>query len=145
MEHTDSHRVPNDLAEVPGLREFFVQACRAAGVDGEELNAWMLVFTELVNNSMEHGCSDPTDCVDVYYSVSETSVELRVTDPGEAGPTLVDLLQRTTSDFAETGRGAGLILVRSFTDEVVVRPGENGGTEIRCVKYRGSQPEGAES
>ena len=142
MERTFSFRLPNDLSEVPGVREHFEAACRAGGVVADELEAWKLVFTELVCNAIEHGCETPTDCVDISYAINATQLELRVTDPGEFAPELRHLFDRKTTNFTETGRGAGLILVREFTDKIdVVKV--LGGTQICVTKYREREGEPA--
>ncbi len=133
---TFNHTLPSDLAEVPTVRELFEAACVSSGVVDEELDAWKLIFTELVCNAIEHGCNGPEEMIEVRYAISDDEVELRVFDPGECDPALRSLFDRTTSNFAETGRGAGLILVRAFTDEVDVSPVPTG-TEIRVMKRRG--------
>jgi len=129
-------RLTNDLAEVPQYREHFVDACLRAGIDGDELDAWKLVFTELVCNAIEHGCAQSGDSVEIAYEISPATVSVDVVDPGECRPELESLFDRTETDFSETGRGAGLILIRHFTDEISVRPAGVGGTRVRVVRFR---------
>ena len=136
MEESHTYRVTNDLGEVPDLREHFVRAVGVQGVGGDELDAWKLVFTELVCNAIEHGCAQPGDSVRVRWNVELDHVELEVTDPGDCHGNLEELFDRQQSDFSETGRGAGLILVRHFMDEIEVRPVDGGGTRIRARRDR---------
>lgn len=136
MEDSPSYRVTNDLGEVPELREHFVRAVADEGVDGDELDAWKLVFTELVCNAIEHGCAGPNDAVRVRWEVRTDVVELEVTDPGDCHGSLEELFEREETDFSETGRGAGLILVRHFMDEIRVSPVDGGGTRIRARRSR---------
>lgn len=135
---TDTHtfRLSNDLSEVPSLRDLFVQACVSAGVDQDEMQGQMLVFTELVNNAIEHGCTRPSDCVEGWYRITPTEIVVEITDPSEV-LTNEDFENCDASNFAEQGRGAGLFLVRALTDEINVRPGPNGGTTVRVTKIRG--------
>lgn len=130
-------RVPNDLRAVPVAREEFVQWWGSLGIGGDELSAWQLIFDELVNNSIEHGCVQPTDEVAVESRVTVERIELLVVDPGEGTLCEESFPHEPNGVFQETGRGAGLILIRAFTDEIHVQPAENGGTLIRAVKYRG--------
>jgi serine/threonine-protein kinase RsbW len=133
----DTHpfRLQNDLAEVPPLRERFERECSAAGVDDEDKQSSVLAFTELVNNSIEHGCSRATDVVEGWYRITEIAIECEVTDPGEV-LTLDDFNNADASAFVENGRGAGLLLIRAMSDEVDVRPSPGGGTTVRILKRR---------
>ena len=143
MQEKFTFRLTNDLAEVPQYREHFVEACVRSGIDGDELDAWKLVFTELVCNAIEHGCVAPGDSVRIAYEITPQLVSVDVVDPGECVPELETLFDRTETDFSETGRGAGLILIRHFTDEISVRPDtDEGGTRVRVVRYRVRDAEG---
>jgi anti-sigma regulatory factor (Ser/Thr protein kinase) len=124
----------NDLAAVPPLRVLFSQACVAAGVADEEREGQTLVFTELVNNAIEHGCTRPTDCVDGWFQITEAAIEIEVTDPSK-GLTNEDFTSSDASGFAETGRGAGLFLIQALTDEISVRRAPAGGTTVCTVKH----------
>ncbi len=131
-------RLNCDLGGVPPLRERFARDCREAGVVDEEGKSVMLVLEELVNNSIEHGCTMPEHCVEGFYRISETSIEVEVTDPGEI-LTQEDFSDADASDFAENGRGAGLFLVQALSDEVHVRRAPKGGTTVHVVKRRNGQ------
>jgi anti-sigma regulatory factor (Ser/Thr protein kinase) len=133
----DSHvfRLLNDLTEVPPLRERFARACDVCGVFEEDKQAMMLAFTELVNNAIEHGCRSPDDCVEGWYRITESDIEIEVSDRGEA-LSAEDFANSDPTDFAETGRGAGLFLIQAVTDEIRVTPAEAGGTTVRIVKHR---------
>jgi anti-sigma regulatory factor (Ser/Thr protein kinase) len=95
-----------------------------------------LIFDELVNNSIEHGCRSPDDEVAVESRVTFEAVELRVIDPGEGVLSAESFPSTPNGVFTETGRGAGLLLVRTFTDEIRVEEAVSGGTLITAVKYR---------
>ena len=60
---------------------------------------------------------------------------MTVTDPGEQ-LTADDFKDSDASEFSETGRGAGLFLIRALSDEIDVTPAPTGGTTVRIVKHR---------
>jgi anti-sigma regulatory factor (Ser/Thr protein kinase) len=128
----------NELAQVPDLRARFVGALERSGIDGDELQGWTLVFTELVNNAIEHGCLRAGDVVSVQWETVDSEVSVSVRDPGPCELSVQDFDEATCDGFAETGRGAGLFLIRAFVDRVQVGPGPGGGTEIRVAKRRGA-------
>jgi anti-sigma regulatory factor (Ser/Thr protein kinase) len=136
LEQSFTTRVPNDIQAVPDHRERFVEWLALNGVGGDELNALRLIFDELVNNSVEHGCQNPGDEVAVETRVNESMVEVSVRDPGDGELTADIFPCGPNGQFEESGRGAGLILVRAFTDEIYVERIPAGGTRIRAVKYR---------
>jgi anti-sigma regulatory factor (Ser/Thr protein kinase) len=68
--------------------------------------------------------------------VTFEAVELRVIDPGEGVLSAESFPSTPNGVFTETGRGAGLLLVRTFTDEIRVEEAVSGGTLITAVKYR---------
>lgn len=133
----------NELARVPQLRESFVADLASLGLDGDECDGWALAFTELVNNAVEHGCRFPDDVVGVRWWGDPSVVWMSVTETNDHGLTAADFDSATCDDFAETGRGAGLFLIRAFADEIQVNRGPDGGVEIRIAKFRGA-PGGTE-
>ncbi len=136
MADPQSFRLPNDLEQVPALRGLFERSCSEAGVGDDEREKLKLVFTELVNNAIEHGCTRPSDTVEVWFRISEPEVEIEVSDPS-GSLTQEDFTTSDATGFADTGRGAGLFLVQALSDEVTVRPGDRGGTTVRVVIRRG--------
>jgi anti-sigma regulatory factor (Ser/Thr protein kinase) len=124
-----------DLQQVPALRSRFQGDLLAGGLGGDELDGWNLIFTELVNNAIEHGCRSPGDAVGVAWGVSEACVTLAVVEPGECKITERDFDSADADGFAENGRGAGLFLIRAFVDVIRVSPAD-GGTEIRITRMR---------
>lgn len=136
LDHTFTVLFPNDLSRVPSLRERFVHVCVAAGLSGDDLQVWQLVFTELVCNSLEHACDGPEDQIEVSVSIDARRIEVAVTDPSVGVLDPGTFLDASDDGFLETGRGAGLFLIRSFTDEIHVEPGANGGTRVRVLRLR---------
>lgn len=123
-----------DLHEVPALRDVFEVHLGVRGLDGEVVQGWGLIFTELVNNAVEHGRRGVLDPVRIGWEIRDEDVALVVVEPGECPLTEKDFDQADAADFAEEGRGAGLFLIRAFVDEIRVQPLVEGGTEIRIVR-----------
>ena len=136
MEQSFTFRVPNDLKAVPDLRERLADRCRDAGLAEDELAHLRLIVDELLNNSIEHGCTHPDDSVEVTLAIMEDRVEVAVDDPGQGELSEESFPDGPNGVFNETGRGAGLILIKAFTDEIHVEANSSGGTRIRAVKYR---------
>lgn len=127
------------LAEVPDLRARFVAGLRAAGVAGDELEGWALVLTELVNNAIEHGCLREGDRVRVGWSEVHDRIVVRVSNPGEGCITEEDFDVADCDDFADTGRGAGLFIIRAWADEVRVHA-HGATTEVEVSRRRAGTP-----
>jgi anti-sigma regulatory factor (Ser/Thr protein kinase) len=133
VESSHHFRLNADLAEVPALRDLFTRACSDIGVPEDEKQAAMLILTELVNNSVEHGCKGPTDVVEGCWQINDSEIVIVVTDPGET-LTGEDFKNSDPGEFAEHGRGAGLFLIQALSDELEVKRSDTGGTTIRVVK-----------
>lgn len=134
-----------ELPDVPLARTRFAAHLGSVGVGGDELEGWKLAFTELVNNAIEHGCKNPGDTIRVRWWADAADVVVSVTDPSVGSISTADFEEATCDGFEDTGRGAGLFLIRAWADEVTVSAGEAGGTEVRIRRHReGASTEGAE-
>jgi anti-sigma regulatory factor (Ser/Thr protein kinase) len=125
-----------ELPEVPLARARFVAHLGSIGIEGDELHGWALTFTELVNNAIEHGCSQPGDVIRIRWWQEQGDVVVSVTDPSVGSISAADFDCATCDGFEDTGRGAGLFLIRAWVDEVTVSPGATGGTEVRIRRHR---------
>lgn len=136
-----------ELAQVPLLRARFMSELDVIGITGDELQGWALAFTEAVNNSVEHGCKNPGDSVAVRWHFDDVTVVVVVRDPGDSGMTADDFDQATCDGFSESGRGAGLFLIRAWADDVQVRTVTEDGatrTETRIERRRDPRAAGAQ-
>jgi anti-sigma regulatory factor (Ser/Thr protein kinase) len=127
----------SDLSQVPDLRARFTADLQGRGVEGDELDGWALCFTEAVNNGVEHGCRCPGDRVCVGWSVDHGQVVVSVANPGDEALCDADFETATIDDFVDSGRGAGLFLIRAWADEVKVRH-DGSLTEVRITRRRAS-------
>ena len=136
MDNSYSCRLPSRLSEVPGVRERFERATRDLGVPDAEIDVWKLILTELLNNSIEHGCAGPNEQVVVRWVIEADRIEVAVTDPSEGNVDEESFAESDAGDFTITGRGAGLFLIREFSDEVRVEDADDGGTTVVVIKSR---------
>lgn len=123
------------LDEVPALRARFMEDLRTAGVESDEVDGWALAFTELVNNAVEHGCRNPGDRVRVRWTEEHGRIVVNVANPGAPAISEADFDAADCEDFAETGRGAGLFIIRAWVDEVRVHP-RGATTEVSISRRR---------
>jgi anti-sigma regulatory factor (Ser/Thr protein kinase) len=131
----------SELTDVPPARAKFVDSLERWGVVGDELQGWKLIFTELVNNAVEHGCTNAGDTIRIRWWEQDSTVVVAVTDPSVGSISSADFDEATCDGFEDTGRGAGLFLIRAWVDEVKVSPGVGGGTEVR-IQRRREPPQG---
>jgi anti-sigma regulatory factor (Ser/Thr protein kinase) len=142
VEFEHHFRTSADLGEVKGLRVLFARALTVEGVQGEELEIWKLLFTELVQNAIEHGCTGGGDAIVVQYKVTAEEVVLRTIDPSEGRIAAEDVHSADGGGFLESGRGAGLFLLKAYSDEVAVQRAPHGGTMVRVTRKRGGAGSG---
>ena len=109
-----------------------------AGLD-EEARHWVgVAVRESVINAIKHGnCSDVRKRVHVEFTTLQgeavPGIAIRVRDEGGGfdPTTLADPLAQENL-LKSTGRG--ILLMRSFMDEMTFQRAEDGGMEVRMVK-----------
>ncbi len=127
--------LPTNLMAVRTAERELLNRLAAAGYDDDHRFAVRLAFEEALVNAMKHGNRmDPRRTVRVRYRVTDECVEICVADEGggfEPGcvpdPTTDENLQRPC--------GRGIMLIRSYMDEVAYEP---PGNEVYMLKYRAS-------
>lgn len=98
-----------------------------------EQTAVQIGLTEALANAFRHGnASDPSKTVDLSYAVDETRVWIRVADEGP-GFALDQVPDPTAPENLSRPSGRGLLLMRSFMDEVKYN---DAGNVVTMVKYR---------
>ena len=113
---------------------------RRAGLDEEALHWVGVALRESVINAIKHGnCSDVRKRVHVEFTVLQgdavPGLAIRVRDEGCGfdPSTLADPLAQENL-LKSTGRG--ILLMRSFMDEMTFQRAAEGGMEVRMVKRR---------
>ena len=113
---------------------------RRAGLDEEALHWVGVALRESVINAIKHGnCSDARKRVHVEFTVLQgdavPGLAIRVRDEGCGfdPSTIADPLAQENL-LKSTGRG--ILMMRSFMDEMTFQRTEEGGMEVRMLKRR---------
>lgn len=130
----------SNLHYVRPIRHFVTALCNLAEYSEEETESIGLVATELLNNSIEHGCKNGSQEIRLRLLVEPKSFRAEVIDPGEGGRQFAEhaLQMSQTLPPLEQPRGRGLYLIRSYMDEVDVSYAPDVGTRIYIRKARTS-------
>jgi len=107
----------------------------------DELAHWIeLTISESMINAIQHGNkADPTKNATLKISSNGDSIEIIVEDQGR-GFTLDTVADPTDTQNLLKPSGRGLLIIRSFMDEVDLSQREGGGCRLRMVKkIRGEQ------
>lgn len=105
-----------DVKQIAKVRERFIDFLLSLGLDDREKDGWKLAFTELVNNSIEHGCNnDRNSGIYVRWWSVNNSIWLITQDTGQGPSDAVARYPTLPEDpLAEGGRG--LYIVNEFAD-----------------------------
>jgi serine/threonine-protein kinase RsbW len=126
--------IPSKLEELEAVQKLISEATVAFGLS-EDIAYWMeLTISESMINAIRHGNrSDPTKEAYLSISFDGENVEIVVEDEGE-GFKLDELADPTQAENLLKPCGRGILIIRSFMDEVKLTPREGGGTRLRMVK-----------
>jgi anti-sigma regulatory factor (Ser/Thr protein kinase) len=105
----------------------------AQGWTEDDVEEAALVFTELIQNAIEHGSrADGTEHAAVEILLSEDAVQMEILDPG-TGQAPAELLERDVTQRVplDEPRGRGLFLVNRLAKEFERAPREAGGCRVR--------------
>ena len=111
------------------------QLARRRGFSEQDVEQFMIAIRETMANAISHGNGYSRE-KSVYFGVVADSEQFKVTvrdqgfgfNPEEVpDPTAGDNLLRTS--------GRGLLLMRSFVDELSIRRADPAGTEVVLIKY----------
>ena len=103
------------------------------GFEGECLFSIRLALEEAIINAIRHGNKfDESKPVDVTYTVTDEKMEVTIVDQGE-GFDPDDVPDPTADENLENPSGRGVMLIRTFMDEVEYT---KNGCSVRMVKYR---------
>ena len=126
--------IPSKLEELEAVQKLITEATAAFGLS-DDMAYWMeLTISESMINAIRHGNqSDPTKHAYLSISFDGENVEIVVEDEGE-GFKLEDLADPTQAENLLKPCGRGILIIRSFMDEVKLTQREGGGTRLRMVK-----------
>ena len=126
--------IPSKLEELESIQKLIAEASLAFGLS-EDMAYWMeLTISESVINAIRHGNQfDPTKIARLAISFDGENVEVIVEDQGE-GFNLEELADPTKAENLLKPCGRGILIIRSFMDEVSLSPKEGGGMRLHMLK-----------
>lgn len=134
----------SNLEGVDAAESLVAQIAGESGFQADDIGQIGMAVRETVVNAVTHGNGYSKD-KKVFFSVAVDSGRLRITvrDQGE-GFNPGDVPDPTAGDNILRTSGRGLLLMRAFMDDVIVRSGAAGGTEVVLVKSLPVLPGGGE-
>src|SRR3954471_12964941 len=126
--------VPSTLEALDAVQRLVTEAARECSLS-EDFAYWMeLTICESMINAIRHGNQcDPTKKAHLKISLVGPRIEVIVEDQGH-GFNLSDLADPTETKNLLKPSGRGILIIRSFMDEVDISPAEGGGNRLRMIK-----------
>ena len=126
--------IPSRLDEMVTVHALVGEAIKEYRLS-DELAHWIeLTISESMINAIQHGNkSDPTKEASLKISSDGNMIEIIVEDEGR-GFTLDKVADPTDGANLLKPSGRGILIIRSFMDEVVLSQREGGGSRLRMVK-----------
>src|SRR5678815_1433448 len=126
--------VPSTLEALDKVQRLVTDATREYGLS-EDFAYWMeLTICESMINAIRHGnhC-DPSKKAHLKISLVGPQIEVIVEDQGH-GFNLSELADPTETKNLLKPSGRGILIIRSFMDEVDISEAEGGGNRLRMIK-----------
>jgi serine/threonine-protein kinase RsbW len=122
--------VPSTLEELEAVQRLVTEAAREYGLS-EDFAYWMeLTICESMINAIRHGNQcDPSKKAHLKISLVGPQIEVIVEDQGH-GFNLSDLADPTETKNLLKPSGRGILIIRSFMDEVDISQAEGGGNRF---------------
>ena len=126
--------IPSRLDEMVTVHALVGEAIKEYRLS-DELAHWIeLTISESMINAIQHGNkSDPTKEASLKISSDGEMIEIIVEDEGR-GFALDNVADPTDGANLLKPSGRGILIIRSFMDEVVLSKREGGGSRLRMVK-----------
>ena len=126
--------VPSRLEEMANVHTLVEEAIREYNLS-EDLAHWIeLTISESMINAIQHGNKcDPEKKATLKISSDGNTIEITVEDQGK-GLQLDDVADPTNVENLLKPSGRGILIIRSFMDEVDLSRREGGGSRLRMVK-----------
>lgn len=126
--------VPSQLEEMTAVHLLVDEAIREYELS-EDIAHWIeLTISESMINAIQHGNKcDPSKKATLKISSNGEAIEIVVEDQGK-GFQLDDVADPTDVENLLKPSGRGILIIRSFMDEVNLSRREGGGSRLRMVK-----------
>jgi len=139
-------RIPARTVYLAAVRELVAAVARELEFPQTEITRAVMAVDEACVNIIEHAYPphEPPDCcpIEVDIEGDATRLLVTITDRARVAFSPVDHPTPDLASYWTAGRrkGLGLLIVRTFMDDVshAYRPGR--GNELRLVKYASRQP-----
>jgi serine/threonine-protein kinase RsbW len=126
--------VPSRLEEMQAVHALVDEAVKEYKLDGELAHWIELTISESMINAIQHGNkADPAKKATLKISSNGEIIEIVVEDEGR-GFTLDRVADPTDEANLLKPSGRGILIIRSFMDEVESTCREGGGCRLRMVK-----------
>ena len=126
--------VPSRLEEMEAVHALVDKAIREYRLNGDIAHWIELTISESMINAIRHGNNaDPKKNATLRISSNGDAIEIIVEDEGK-GFTLDRVADPTDAANLLKPSGRGILIIRSFMDEVDCLPREGGGCRLRMVK-----------
>ena len=126
--------IPSRLEELQAVHALIGEAVEEYKLN-EELAHWLeLTISESMINAIRHGnCCDPSKNATLKISSNGEVLEIIVEDQG-TGFQLDSIADPTDAANLLKPCGRGILIIRSFMDEVDLSHREGGGSRLRMIK-----------
>ena len=133
--------IPSRLEEMEAVHSLIEEAVNEYKLS-DELAHWIeLTISESMINAIQHGNkADPSKNATLKISSTGDSIEIIVEDQG-CGFTLDKIADPTDNANLLKPSGRGILIIRSFMDEVDLQQREGGGCRLRMVKKIRGNPQ----
>jgi serine/threonine-protein kinase RsbW len=126
--------VPSRLEEMQAVHALVEKAIKQYNLNGDIAHWIELTISESMINAIQHGNkADPKKSATLKISSNGEVIEIIVEDEGK-GFTLDRVADPTDAANLLKPSGRGILIIRSFMDEVNCTPREGGGWRLRMVK-----------
>jgi len=126
--------IPSRLEEMEAVHALVDQAVKEYKMDSELAHWIELTISESMINAIQHGNNeDPNKTAYLKISSTGDAIEIIVEDEGQ-GFTLDRVADPTSDANLLKPSGRGILIIRSFMDEVDCTAREGGGCRLRMVK-----------
>ena len=126
--------VPSRLEEMTAVHALVDEAMQEYRLSADLAHWIELTISESMINAIQHGNKcDPAKEATLKISLNGEAIEVIVEDQGK-GFELNDVADPTNVENLLKPSGRGILIIRSFMDEVALTKREGGGSRLRMVK-----------
>ena len=126
--------IPSRIEQMEAVHALIEEAVKEYKLNNEMAHWIELSVSESMINAIQHGNkADPSKQATLRISSSGDAIEIIVEDEG-CGFTLDNVADPTDKANLLKPSGRGILIIRSFMDEVDLLPREGGGCRLRMLK-----------